>query len=59
MKRFKTFQEEAEKDPEKEHYTKEDLTEEPANNVGSGNIAGTVGDPPVSPRKKKSDENHI
>ena len=33
--------------------------EVPTNNVGSGNIAGTVGDPPVSPKNKYKAQNKI
>ena len=33
--------------------------EVPANNVSSGNIAGTVGDPPVSPKNKYKAQNQI
>lgn len=32
---------------------------EPTNNVSSGNIAGTVGDPPVSPKNKYKTKNEI
>lgn len=31
----------------------------PTNNVGSGNIAGTVGDPPVKPKNKYKAQNEI